>query len=161
MAVMVAQSVELNLKYKYDHLRCSNYPADCISHHFCYNLEKINFLRGGFRAGKSYWRGRLRMVDLLVRTSWDQFLLNANTTFIFTNLKEFNCSDVSPLVRVPCYGHLCRKKCSKFYKICANVLIAICQILFDLKWAVFFHKSCCKKYIHVSYQNTKEPEHLS
>ncbi len=59
------------------------------------------------RAGKSYWRGRLSTVDLLVLTSLDQ-LLFAVMIFFYLCYKtsylneEVNCTEPSPSVSVPC-----------------------------------------------------------
>jgi hypothetical protein len=57
------------------------------------------------KAGKSYWRGRLSTVDLLVITSLDEHLYIENMIYFLnktTNLnEEVNCTESSPLISIP------------------------------------------------------------
>ncbi len=70
-------------------------------------------------AGKSYWRGRLSTVDLLVLSSLDQllFLWKYYLPFYKTSCpnEEVNCSEPFPSVSIPWYWSF-RWSCSRYYK---------------------------------------------
>jgi hypothetical protein len=71
---------------------------------------EVNFVKiiMKIHPGKSYWRGRLSTVDLLVLISWDQllFYFEYNVYFFYKTIyqnKEVNCTEPFPLIRIPWY----------------------------------------------------------
>jgi len=74
----------------------------------CVESTKVTKTRRLFRgkAGKSFWRGRLSTVDLLVLTSLDQILILLEILFTFFYktsypTEEINCTQPAPSVSIP------------------------------------------------------------
>jgi len=93
------QTFTLSLKWTENLLTCS-YKLSLKSWSAAIQVLSVNV-----HPGKSYWRGKLSTVDLLVLTCEDQLLFIANIIFIFKKTcylnEEVKCTEPSPLVSIP------------------------------------------------------------